>query len=125
LAGRRLWLRPPGAKQREELGVLRSHATKRDLSIKPPSLRRHKKFTYWGNERVGRSSPVSRLGIRGSDFTLVVKILASRRSCVQPVHIPAVVDLTQIVKIPERQRIKVLDLRIALERQGKHILDRV
>ena len=105
--------------------VHRSHATKRDLSINPPSLRRHKKFTYWGNEGVGRSSPVSRLGIRGSDFTLVVKILSSRRSCVQPVHIPAVVNLAQIVKVPERQRIRVLDLRISLERQGKDILDRI
>jgi hypothetical protein len=47
---------------------------------------------------------VFRLGTRGSDFTLVVKIISSRRSCVQPVNIAAVVNLPQIVKIPERQR---------------------
>jgi hypothetical protein len=29
------------------------------------------------------------------------------------------------VKVPERQRVEVLDLRISLERQGKDILDRV
>jgi hypothetical protein len=70
-------------------------------------------------------SPVSRFGIRGSDFTLVVKILSSRCSCVQPVDIPAVVNLAQIVKVPERQRIEVFDLRISLERQGEDILDGV
>jgi len=68
---------------------------------------------------------VSRFGIRGSDFTLVVKILSSRRSCVQPVDMPAVVNLAQIVKVPERQRIEVFDLRISLERQGEDILDGV
>ena len=77
------------------------------------------------NGRVGRSSPVSRLGIRGSDFTLVVKILSSRCSRVQAVDIPAVVNLPQIVKVPERQRIEVFDLRISLERQGEDILDGV
>ncbi len=98
------------------MGVLRSHAKERDLSIKPPSRRRYKKFTYWGMGALGGASPVSRFGIRGSDFTLVVKILSSRCSRVQAVDIPAVVNFPQIVEIPERQRIEVLDLRISLER---------
>ncbi len=78
-----------------------------------------------GNGRVGRSSPVARLGIRGSDFTLVVKILSSRCSRVQPVDITAVVNLPQIVEIPECQRIEVLDFRVSLKRQGENILDRI
>jgi hypothetical protein len=39
---------PNDEKDRVFVGVLRSHAKERDLSIKPPSRRRHKKFTYWG-----------------------------------------------------------------------------
>ena len=52
-------------------------------------------------------------------------LLRRDRSCVQSVDIPAVVNLAQIVKVPERQRIEVLDLRISLKRQGEDILDRI
>jgi hypothetical protein len=74
------------------------------------------KVYFWENGRVGRSFLVSRLGNRGSDFTLVVRIVSSCRSPIKPVDIPAVVDLAQIVKVPKRQRIEVFDLRISLER---------
>jgi hypothetical protein len=64
-------------------------------------------------------------GIVRSDLTLIVKIVSSRRSRVQAVDIPAVVDLAQIVKVPERQGIEVLDLGVSLERQGENILNRI
>jgi hypothetical protein len=40
----------------------------------------------------------------------------ARCSGVERVNVNAVVDLPQVVKVPERQRIEILDLRISLER---------
>jgi hypothetical protein len=83
------------------------------------------KVYFLENGRAGRLSPVPRFGTGGSDFTLFGKELCSRCSSVEPVDITAVVNLTQIVKVPERQWIEVLDLGISLERQGENILNRI
>src|SRR5262245_2752348 len=81
----------------------------------------------WLTEKRTRWMVVSRVSAWQSRESLRPrwKNLASRHSRVEPIDITAIIDLPQVVKIPERKRIKALDLRISLEGQGKHILDRV
>jgi hypothetical protein len=43
-------------------------------------------------------------------------IVSRKRSPIESFDITAVVDLPEIMKVPERQRIEVLDLRISLKR---------
>ena len=43
----------------------------------------------------------------------------------EPTDIPAVVDLFDVMEVPKDQRIELLDLGIALDRQGEDILDRI
>jgi len=52
------------------------------------------------------------------------KNLASRHSRVEPIDITAIIDLPQVVKVPERQRIEAPYFGISLERQCENILDR-
>jgi hypothetical protein len=56
------------------------------------------------------------LALAGVILPSLEEVGSSRHSPVEPVDITAVIDLPQIVKVPERQRIEILDLRISLER---------
>ena len=80
----------------------------------------------WLTEKRTRWMVVSRVSAWQSRESLRPrwKNLASRHSRVEPIDITAIIDLPQVVKVPERQRIEAPYFGISLERQCENILDR-